>query len=230
MPLGSRAVDALEVYLRKRPADPDRPQARDNHGVRVQVGTPALADRPLVDRQADGPIGGTTRSRQPAHPASQLRHPSARGRGRPSRRPGDARPRLDRHDPDLYPGRAEPAPAGPRPVPSAVSGLGRGRRSRSSRPTGPATDRVAKAVVQLAPDDRPIAGGVRSFRSRDADSLALMDRHDPDNLAVLICEECDPDVADERGVVPMATIGTPIGKIEHRPRACRRRSVRTRSG
>ena len=57
VPLGSRAIAALDAYLRRDRPDARRAPPGDRHGVRVEVGPPALARRPLVDRQAMGPRG-----------------------------------------------------------------------------------------------------------------------------------------------------------------------------
>jgi hypothetical protein len=42
-----------------------------------------------------------------------------------------------------------------------------------------------------------------------------MDWDDPDDLAILVGEEGDPNIADERCVVPMAAVGGAIRKIQH---------------
>ena len=133
--LPGRSPRSRSISQRDRPSwSPASPRQRTR--VRLEVGPPALADRPLADRQATCPRGRASRRRQPAHAPAQLRHPPARRRRRPPGRPGDARPRLDRHDPDLYPGRAEPAPR--RSTPGSI------RVQGSARPTDPAIRRSGR--------------------------------------------------------------------------------------
>jgi hypothetical protein len=43
----------------------------------------------------------------------------------------------------------------------------------------------------------------------------LIDRDDPDDLAILVGEEGDADVPHQRGIVPMASVGGAIRKIQH---------------
>src|SRR5262249_41341572 len=69
-----------------RPPRAGGPQARDHHGVRLQVGAAAVPHRALVDRQTIRPAGRPSLCGQPPHPAAQLRHASARRRRRPPRR------------------------------------------------------------------------------------------------------------------------------------------------
>ena len=108
VPLGSRAISALEDLSPSRSPQAGGSQPGDSQCVRLEVGQADDPDRDLVDRQTLCPRGGTARRRQPPHPQAQLRDPSPRRRRRSPRRPGDPRPRLDLHDPDLHPGRAEP--------------------------------------------------------------------------------------------------------------------------
>src|SRR5262249_10305561 len=44
---------------------------------------------------------------------------------------------------------------------------------------------------------------------------ALMDRDDPDDLAVLVRQQRDPGLADQRGVVPVAAVSRAVWEIEH---------------
>ena len=132
VPLGSRAIAALVRLPRARPPGTGRKERPETATVFVSKSGRPLSRIGLwqiVKRHC--PISRAARRRQPAHSPAQLRHPSARRRCRPARRPGDAWPRLDRHDPDLYAGRAQPAARSPRPVSSSRSG-------NSPLPDGPA--------------------------------------------------------------------------------------------
>ena len=137
---GSRAREAPARLSRARPA-----RRWSRGGPRRRPSSSPRSGRPLSRVglwrivKTHARAAGLPEQRQPAHAPAQLRHPPARRRGRPPRRPGDARPRLDRHDPDLHPGRAQPAPRGPRPVPPPVLSRRRRRRRGRSPSRGPAT-------------------------------------------------------------------------------------------
>ena len=118
VPLGSRCHPGTGRLSRTRSPGPGGTQPPDRRRVRLEVRPSVVADRPLADRQTPCPIGRLERRGQPTYPQAQLRHPPSRPRRRSARRPGNARPRLDRHDPDLYTRRAEPAPRRSRPVSS----------------------------------------------------------------------------------------------------------------
>ena len=97
----------------------------------------------------------------------------------------------------------------------------RSQGSEASSPADPGVEppnpasAVAETLVQLAADHRAIARRIRPLRTGDADPLTLMDRHDPDDLTVLVGQERDAGVAELRGVVPVATVGGAVGQVEH---------------
>ena len=121
VPLGSRACEALAAFLAM-----DRPTlvARRPSTTTVLVsrtGRPLSRVWSLADRQVARTRQWARRECEPTHAPPQLRDSPPGRRSRPPRRAGDARSRLHRHHPDLYPGRIEPTPQGPRQVPSPVS-------------------------------------------------------------------------------------------------------------
>ena len=91
VPLGSRAIDGPVRLSREGSPRPDRPSSRDGHRPGRAVGSAALPDRPLADRQAACAAGRTCEPRSALTRSAQLRHPPAGRRGRPAGRPGDAR-------------------------------------------------------------------------------------------------------------------------------------------
>ncbi len=109
VPLGSRNRSSRQLS-EVRPPDPRRPTPRDRDGLRVEVGAAAVADRPLASRQAARVSHRPEWRRQSSYAPAQLRDAFARRWRRPARRAGDARSCVDRHDPNLYSRRAEPAP------------------------------------------------------------------------------------------------------------------------
>ena len=113
---GAPAAAALRGYLAEgRPvlaARGDRGQCR-----RLSQRQRRAAQRARRAARA-GALGASRRraeADQPAHPAPLVRHASARGRRRPARRAGAARPRQPPDDPDLHPPlRCRPAQRLPR--------------------------------------------------------------------------------------------------------------------
>jgi integrase/recombinase XerD len=93
VPLGRQAIAAISGYLRGGRAK----LVGDRHEAKLFLN---FRGGPLT-RQGLYKI--VQRSRiEPAHPSPQLRHSPARRRLRPPRRPGDARPRRHRDDPDVH--------------------------------------------------------------------------------------------------------------------------------
>ena len=64
-------------------------------------------------------------------------------------------------------------------------------------------------------NDAAVSHGIGSLGAGDADPRALLDRHDPHDLAVLVGQQGHPDGPDERGVIPVAPAGRSIGQVEH---------------
>ena len=125
-----------------RPATPSRPlpqRPRRRADARRRVPDPAPARR--AGRSRAGP-------RPPAPPAPLVRHPPARGRCRPAKRPGDARARRRRDDRALHPRLRPPPPRRVLPRTSArASPHGAGSR-RGLTPT-------PRARAPARPSPRP---------------------------------------------------------------------------
>ena len=104
-------------------------------------------------------------------------------------------------------------------MPGSIRGA-RASRSGPTRRSEPSRIRRLGAdcrlfLLELGLNDRPVAGRVRPLGAGDADPLAIVDRHDPHDLAILVGQQGDPNVADQRRLVPVAPAGRAIRKIKH---------------
>ena len=111
VPLGRSAADALRRYLsRGRPFLDKPPPPR---ALPERQGRPADARRRVPDPAPPGRESGPRADADPSAPAPPLvRNAPARGRRRPTQRPGDARPRRSRHDRALHARHRPQAPRG----------------------------------------------------------------------------------------------------------------------
>ena len=163
VPLGRPAAEALRRYLAigqaaPRPASPPRPvsqRARRRADPRRRVPHPPPAGRPRRPRAWP---------RAPAPASAFVRHAPARGRRRPPKRPGDARPRRRRDDGALH-AHLRPAPA---------------RRVLPGAPARPPPHRVARRTpgygLQPAVGQRPDA-------ARSTVSSVRVDQRDVPDLS-----------------------------------------------
>ena len=110
VPLGSRAIEAIALYLAKdRPALIAR-SPRNRGPFRREIRPAIVSRRPVADRQTPRTFDRLERRREPAHPEAQFCHPSPGPRRRPPGGAGNARPCVDCDHADLHPGRAQPSP------------------------------------------------------------------------------------------------------------------------
>ena len=125
MPVGEVALEWLNRWI----DEAGRRCLAARHHVEPRPRRPAVPGRPRPAarprqqawaRSSSAPRGraGLAERGQPAHPAALVRDPSARGRGRPARRPGVARACEYQHDAAVHPSDRGADPRGLRSGPS----------------------------------------------------------------------------------------------------------------
>ena len=118
VPIGRSAIGAVATYVRELRPRLEKGR-REGRSVPQRARRAAHAHGRLEDPAAVRRAGGDHEARLAAHAAALVRDASARGRRRPARRAGDARPRRHLDDADLHARRPGVPAAGAQAVSSA---------------------------------------------------------------------------------------------------------------
>jgi len=166
VPLARALRSALEAYL-NRTGRYCRPASGDGSRLRARSGR-RFTRRTLADREDERPTAGLPDHVSP-HTLRHTSPPTCSPEGPTFASSRDARPRLDRHDPDLHPRRTLAAPRGPRHVPPrgwcSLGQVGRSSGWKMSLSRFWTTVRKFSGSVPSASDADPDAVAERQMRT-----------------------------------------------------------------